>query len=169
MRTLESAVRHDLRLTILGVLAYGGPRMATELSAQIGPSVPAIAYHLAILRMHRLAARDEESDVHAATLGGHPPWVEEAVAAHRLAKRIVLGLPESADLEVACAFCGRLLRLEERTVAVYDDGGARRARVVIEGTPEDVRAGEPHATDKYHPVCYEIARRRATTLPPVEV
>ncbi|HEU5143269.1 MAG TPA: winged helix-turn-helix domain-containing protein [Solirubrobacterales bacterium] len=169
MSTLESAVRHDLRLTILGDLAYGGPRKATELTGRIGLPVPAVAYHLAVLRSHRLTARDEKSDVYTATLNIHPPWVEEAVAAHRLAKRISLGLPDVANLEMTCFFCGRLLQIEERTIAVYDDGGGtRRAEVVPEGTREDGETDGFRPTAKYHPVCYELARRKETMLPPVE-
>jgi DNA-binding transcriptional ArsR family regulator len=168
MRNLESVIRHDLRLTILGNLAYGGPCNARELRERVGVGITEIAYHLAVLRSHGLVVTDKEEEMYTATLSDHPDWVEEAVTAHRLALRISLGLSEPANLRITCTLCTRLLNFKEKIVVVYDDDGVIRAKVITEEALGSGETGELHVTDKYHPGCYEQARRRGKALPEVK-
>ena len=167
MRLLESVVRHDARLDVLGNLTYGGPCEMRELSERVGLGIAAIGYHLAVLRSQRLVAKDE-GDLHVATLEDQPAWVEESVTVHQLARRVSLRLPSSAMLGLKCDHCDRLLRYRQRAVAVYEDDGALRAMLVTEGTPGAGEADELGATSKYHTTCYEKARGGTAPLPPVE-
>jgi len=168
VRSLGSVIRHDARLDLLGNLVYGGPCKAAELSKRIGVGIRGVDYHLAVLLSQHLVAK-KEGDLHVATLEDHPAWVEEAVTAYQLAKRISLRLPSSAMHGLKCDQCERLIRCEQQIVAVYyEKNGALRARVVTEGVRRPGEENELGATSKYHTACYGKARRGSAPLPPVE-
>jgi hypothetical protein len=67
-----------------------------------------------------------------------------------------------------CDHCEELLPYRAETVVVYEEGGARRARLVMEDSPGLGEAASLKATAKFHPSCYEDARRADPLLPPVE-
>ncbi|HYP55974.1 MAG TPA: hypothetical protein VEQ41_06700 [Solirubrobacterales bacterium] len=64
-----------------------------------------------------------------------------------------------------CHRCEKLLQYGLEVVAVYKEGGTRRARVVIETTPGTGEADRLGATAKYHRDCYEEARQEDGSLP----
>jgi DNA-binding transcriptional ArsR family regulator len=167
VRPLESVIRHDVRLDVLGNLTYGGPCKVAELSERVGLGIREVDYHLAVLLSQHLVAK-EEGDLHVATLEDQPAWVEEAVTVHQLARRVTLRLSSSAMLGLKCDHCDRLLRYKQQAVAVYEEDGALRAKIVTEGTPGFGEADELAAKSKYHTTCYKKARWRSTPLPPIE-
>jgi DNA-binding transcriptional ArsR family regulator len=166
VKSLESVIRHETRLEVLGNLTYGGPCRLQELSQRVGLGAAEVGYHLAVLRSQRLVAK--QNDQHVATLDDQPAWVEEAVTAYQLAKRVSLKLPSSAMLGLKCDHCNRLLRYRQRAIAIWDDGGTLRAKLVTEGTPGSSEADELGAMSKYHTDCYEKARQSNVPLPPLE-
>lgn len=169
MRPLESTIRHEIRLGILGRLVYGGPRTTVQLSEEVAQSLTQISYHLGILKSHYLVDRSvDRYDVYEATLTDHPDWVQEAVTAYQFTRRIRLRLPSSALLGLKCDRCDRLFRYKEKVVAVYDDDGTIRARVVTEDTPGSSEAEELGASTKHHKRCYEEAQGEEPGLPFVE-
>jgi hypothetical protein len=64
-----------------------------------------------------------------------------------------------------CDECERLLEYKAEVVAVYDEGGALRAKLVTEDSPGSGEAARMGATLKFHVDCYEAARAAEPTLP----
>jgi DNA-binding transcriptional ArsR family regulator len=169
---LERLLNHDLRLDLLCCL-LDGPLPLAGLSARLGKPVASGGYHLKTLDDHGVVEAIEcvEGDdvLYAATLDGHPPWVAEAVADHNdpdadrpdnlSTLRAVVGMK--------CDGCERLLRYKGEVVAVYDEDGQRRARLVSEDTPGSGEAAGLRATAKYHRDCYDEVRGRDPALPPI--
>lgn len=62
-----------------------------------------------------------------------------------------------------CDECERLLEYRAEVVAVYDEDGALRAKLVTEDSPG---SGEPDlgATLKFQPGCYDAARATGPRL-----
>lgn len=175
MRPLESVVRHEVRLDILGTLAYGGPHTAAQLIEKMGVTLAEVSYHVKLLLAYDLVGKtDEEPEataLYVATLDRQDDWVEEAITAHLLARRITLSsqLPFSSEMVgMKCDCCDRLLQYKALIVVVYDDDGSRRAKVVEEDTPGSGDAADLNATGKYHQNCYEEERLRDSSLPLVE-
>jgi DNA-binding transcriptional ArsR family regulator len=85
--SLEAIMRHDGRLDVLCCLLDDEALTVPQLSARTGRSMAVVAHHLRLLDSFELVEKADEPDrvdpMYAATLDGHPDWVQEAVEEHR--------------------------------------------------------------------------------------
>jgi DNA-binding transcriptional ArsR family regulator len=83
----ERIVTNKVRLDLLCCLVDDPPSTVTQLSARVGRSLTAVAYHVKLLETHDLVRKtgetDNEEPLYAATLDEHDEWLWEAVEAHR--------------------------------------------------------------------------------------
>ena len=83
----ERIVKNEARLDILCCLVDGPPLTIAQLSARVGTSLTAVAYHVKLLETHDLVRKtgetDNEEPLFAAPLDEHDEWLREAVEVHR--------------------------------------------------------------------------------------
>jgi hypothetical protein len=74
-------------------------------------------------------------------------------------------LASAAMTDMKCDECERLLQYRTEVVAVYDEGGQLRAKLVVEDSPGTGEAARLGATLKFHSGCYDSVRVTEPNLP----
>jgi DNA-binding transcriptional ArsR family regulator len=169
---LERLLQHHFRLDILFCLVHESLSL-TALSTRLGKPAAAVAYHLGVLGSRDLVEREEASGengvLYTANLDGQPAWVAEAVADRKESNSgqfDFLGT-FAVTVGVKCDECEQLLRQESQIVALRQQDGERRARIVTSDSWRSDESASLPAVEKYHYDCYAEARERNPLLPPI--